>query len=497
MKEAAEPITQKVKKEETHFQNRKESLSQYRVTRFDNTLNMQRSLGNMTIQRMVESKVIQAKLKIGQPGDKYEQEADHIADQVMRMPEETTVQRKSQCTECKEEEEENIQAKSLTDYAGAAEGFNPGLQSRLNSLKGGGQPLPESTRSFFEPRFGRELDRVRVHDNSQAAKITTEINAKAFTTGKDVIFGAGYYSPGTREGKWLLAHELTHVIQQNGSNPPDIQKVSLHDYNDADPLHDPSRLTDADIEATDEFIDLDILFSPPSADVFSREEKMLACRLVLRALREGRIFVFLPMFDGLSYLLQARAQLGSMQGVESFENQLNWVPFSSPTAVADPTLLLSEFGRWILAGEAQPSFITGSINCWEAILFGAFQQGYITEARIRAIYTLAVNNVAAGTYSSVGDTVERELREGNIYIFDPTNPDSPSPLVGDMVVFDRAAVHAAISTGVVPTPPHIYTGEHEILSLWTGNSGHVERTTIEELVRRGASTPVRFWSVRW
>jgi hypothetical protein len=226
MKDKAGRMVQTIetKKKESPFQNQKDSFTQTRFYRVDPSLNMQRSLGNLAMQRMLEFKIIQAKLKIGAPDDKYEQEADRVADQVMRMPEETTVQRKPQCTECNETEEENIQAKSLSDYAGLAKGLNPGLLSRIHSLKGEGQTLPESTRSFFESRFGRELDRVRVHDNSQAAEIAAEMNAKAFTTGKDVVFGAGYYSPATREGKRLLAHELTHTLQQGAVGVPSIQR---------------------------------------------------------------------------------------------------------------------------------------------------------------------------------------------------------------------------------------------------------------------------------
>jgi len=92
------------------------------------------------------------------------------------------------------------------------------IESGVNSLKGGGQPLPDSTRSYFEPRFGADFSQVRVHTDSKAADTAKSINAKAFTKGKDVVFGSGQYSPGTSSGKHLLAHELTHVVQQgNGT----------------------------------------------------------------------------------------------------------------------------------------------------------------------------------------------------------------------------------------------------------------------------------------
>jgi hypothetical protein len=169
--------------------------------------------------------VIQPKLNIGQPHDKYEQEADRVADQIMRMPEPggSSVQRKTGCLGCMEEEEGPVQLKSSTDKSPLV---TDGLQSQIQSLKGGGQPLPESTRAFFEPRFGRDFSQVRVHTDTKAAGAAKSINSKAFTTGKDIVFGAGQYSTGTPAGKRLLGHELTHVVQQNKfDRTPDIQRL--------------------------------------------------------------------------------------------------------------------------------------------------------------------------------------------------------------------------------------------------------------------------------
>ncbi len=91
------------------------------------------------------------------------------------------------------------------------------LQNQIQSMKGGGKTLSQSTRSFFEPRFGRGFGNVRVHTGTKAAEAAKAINAKAFTTGKDVVFGAGQYSPGTSSGKNLLAHELSHVAQRTAN----------------------------------------------------------------------------------------------------------------------------------------------------------------------------------------------------------------------------------------------------------------------------------------
>jgi hypothetical protein len=192
---------------------------------------LQRTYGNRYVQR-----VLQAKLKIGQPGDIYEQEADRVAEQVMKMAV-PPVQRQPQEEEEKKEEEQ-VQAKPIAEQitplvqlqpeeeeekeeelqtkeaAGQSGEVSSGLESRINAMKGGGQPLPASTRAFFEPRFGHDFSNVRIHTDAPAAETARALNARAFTMGREVVFGAGRYAPVTTKGKQLMAHELTHVVQQ-------------------------------------------------------------------------------------------------------------------------------------------------------------------------------------------------------------------------------------------------------------------------------------------
>ncbi|MCP4693984.1 MAG: DUF4157 domain-containing protein [Desulfobacterales bacterium] len=87
----------------------------------------------------------------------------------------------------------------------------------IHALKGGGRPLPRSERAFFEPRLGHDFSRVRVHTDPGAAESAGRLNARAFTAGRSIAFGDGQYAPGTPAGRRLLAHELTHVIQQRKS----------------------------------------------------------------------------------------------------------------------------------------------------------------------------------------------------------------------------------------------------------------------------------------
>lgn len=97
--------------------------------------------------------------------------------------------------------------------------ITPGLEAQIHSLRGGGQPLPPSSRAFFEPRFGQDFSGVRLHTSGAAAEVAAALRAKAFTTGDQIVFGGGQYAPASQEGQRLLAHELTHVVQQQAGGP--------------------------------------------------------------------------------------------------------------------------------------------------------------------------------------------------------------------------------------------------------------------------------------
>jgi hypothetical protein len=151
---------------------------------------------------------VQRRLAISEPGDKHEREADRVATMVLTMhhPPASPPLVQRQCRKC--DEEQTIQRK---DSGGPLGVVPPSLQSRIESHRGGGQPLPAAEREFFEPRFGWDFRGVRLHTDSFAAESAQQLRATAYTVGNDVFFAAGAYSPGGRE---LLAHELVHTIQQ-------------------------------------------------------------------------------------------------------------------------------------------------------------------------------------------------------------------------------------------------------------------------------------------
>ena len=165
--------------------------------------------------RLLRSGVIQPKLRIGRPNDRYEQEAERVTETVMRMPASVVAGGQGACSGCDEEEKEHIQAQEKSSHRPAV---TPEIAARVKGLHGKGQPLPSSIRAFFEPRFERDFSQVRVHTDTRAATSAWALKARAYTIGRDIVFGAGHYAPGTTTGKKLLAHELTHTVQQ-GSTP--------------------------------------------------------------------------------------------------------------------------------------------------------------------------------------------------------------------------------------------------------------------------------------
>jgi hypothetical protein len=226
---------------------------------------LQRKIGNQALRKLLNA---QAKLSVNEPGDRYEQEADRVADRVMRMPDPSLqpkeeeeeplqarplaptitpfVQRQSpeeeEPLQRKEEEEEPLQTKAVSP--GIQREQKPGeeeplqrsgetsrnetlddVEASLSRSKGSGEPLGKDQRAFFEPRFGADFGSVRIHTGGEASRLNRAVSAQAFTHGNDVYFGDGKYNPGSSEGKQLLAHELTHVVQQNGSLSPSREQV--------------------------------------------------------------------------------------------------------------------------------------------------------------------------------------------------------------------------------------------------------------------------------
>jgi len=174
---------------------------------------IQRAAGNQTLQALSAgagardaSTISQpGDPAVSQPGDPVERAADRVADEVL---DETGPQSAAG-------DGSETDAGLGRQSASAGDGT-----PAFASLSGNGRPLAPSVRSFFEPRFGRPLDDVRVHTGDRADRLTDALGATAFTTGRHIAFQSGAYRPEGPSGKQLLAHELTHVLQQTGLSGP-------------------------------------------------------------------------------------------------------------------------------------------------------------------------------------------------------------------------------------------------------------------------------------
>lgn len=179
--------------------------------------------------------LVQRKLTISAIGDRYEQEADRVAKEVMHMPESGTtaeavpsahspsIHALPSCSSCQKEFGVPIlrfDASNVNEQAWRRPSTDPSVLEAdiLRKTQESGEQLTESDRAFFEPRFGRDFSRVRVHADASAAATSDTLSARAFTLGSHIMFASGQYSPETMAGRQLLAHELTHVVQQGGQS---------------------------------------------------------------------------------------------------------------------------------------------------------------------------------------------------------------------------------------------------------------------------------------
>ncbi len=207
---------------------------------------MQTAVQENTIKPKAQTKsfvapapVIQKKLEIGEPDDLYEAEADAVADKVINHMESPgippsnkgpLVQRK--CSAC--QNEEKLQKKPLADSitplvqrkstGGESSLASKALTKQIHGSKGNGHNMDQGTQNLMESRFGVDFSNVRIHTGQKAIQMSRDLNAKAFTVGNDIYFNEGKYNPTSTSGKHLLAHELTHTIQQSKGGDT-IQRV--------------------------------------------------------------------------------------------------------------------------------------------------------------------------------------------------------------------------------------------------------------------------------
>jgi hypothetical protein len=165
------------------------------------------------------SDVIQPKLTVGDVNDPLEQEADRVADQVLQMPKPQLQRDRARggaCPECQTEQPHTgHRCLEIGRVHPGDPGRTPAPPIVHEILRSPGQPLSASTCAFFEPRLGRDFNDVRVHTDERASESARAVNALAYTVGQHIVFGRGQYKSNSTDDR-LLAHELTHVVQQLG-----------------------------------------------------------------------------------------------------------------------------------------------------------------------------------------------------------------------------------------------------------------------------------------
>jgi hypothetical protein len=184
---------------------------------------------------------VQPKLVVNEPGDRYEREADAVADRAVRSAVSTGGVTSRPYT-----------GAALQRVDATADGAGEAPAPVHKALREPGVPLDPAVRSHMETRLGYGFKDVRIHSGGSAVAATRAVRARAFTVGTDIVFGAGEYAPGSRRGRWLLAHELTHVAQQRGSAGLRLQRANLSSPRLAgNPLFEDVRDNNAVIEAGD------------------------------------------------------------------------------------------------------------------------------------------------------------------------------------------------------------------------------------------------------
>ena len=205
-----------------------------RTTPHKKTQQLRRDYTNAPVLKVSQVKIhsiltangVQASLRTASPYDPHEQQADHIANNIMSKPNNLAPLRRHKKASLSEQITSLQAPRHNTNEDKLSEGPNSSIRQRLDSFKGTGQPLVPSEQHFFESRFGSSFNQVRIHNNDYASQTAHLLQARAFTHGNDVVFAKGEYTQGTTSGRRLLAHELTHVVQQTKHKSTTVQKMA-------------------------------------------------------------------------------------------------------------------------------------------------------------------------------------------------------------------------------------------------------------------------------
>ena len=480
---------------------------------------------------------VQAKLTVGQPGDKYEKEADHMADAVVnntskpaiqnkeissiqreslatpqedeklgtaeqRVEEDKLVQEKPEIQKMeapeeemvskmegeeeeiqkmeapeeemvskmegeeeeiqkmeaseeeklnKKEEEETVQTKNES----ATQTASTGLSSKIKSKAGTGKKMPPQIKAEMESGFGRDFSDVTVHTDQDAIGMNKQLGAQAFTHGMDIYFNSGKYNPDTTQGKRLLAHELTHVVQQSKDNEkPNIQRHMQNVY----PW---DGIISARWSAT--------LRTGPSMGGFLANIPSGTRITVIGSTNNWlNVRVFHNNIQKTGYIYHNLVSLVTSDIVVDEMNSLvgqesAWYPSGGTSGVGDTSG--NDFADWASASSESTAPVVArstTINCWEMVLLSAYRTGAITWNFIHDLYI----NQPMSNWPSVLTTSRSGYTFGD-------------PIPRGKIVFFNGINHVALSTG----------NNDDVLTFWPPpDFTRYTRGTVDEVKIRTASS---------
>ncbi len=284
------------------------------------------------------------------------------------------VQRK--CAACAKEE--SVQKKGDN----SSESTSPGIEARLNSSKGSGSALPTATREQMESSLGANFSSVKIHNDSSAVQMSQDLNAQAFTHGNDIYFNSGKYDANSKGGKHLLAHELTHVVQQNGSS---IQTK---------PIGSDSYLKTGSPKVQRAWYNISIPFTDYEFDP-SIEGVKTAAKVTADTVKEGAVFVKNKVVEGAQWIYEKIKGLIN-SGIEWLTNKFNDIKNFASTVFDQIKNTLSN----LLGLITNPlSLIKGALNFMNAdtisMAWNALKQG------------------ANAVWSTIKSTIDGLLRVGS------------------------------------------------------------------------------------
>jgi hypothetical protein len=368
---------------------------------------------------------IQAAVDVSDPGDPFEMEAGRIADQIMGPPVGSRLDR------------------DASGQPGGSGSVGERVSNRGTSLTpgGSGMPIPAPLRRFYEARFGHDFSEVRIHADDAAAASARSLGALAYTLGADIAFGEGRYEPATEPGRRLLAHELTHVIQQGHGRPASADGVVPPGGRAAGVVQRLIRTPYPWQGVITPAIGANVRSAPDSSDPSNILDSIPRGQPVTVLSASGNWLEVESSWRGpklVGYVHHLLVDDAASQAMgATVGTTMKWRA-SGPGSGTD-------FEAWASAPTETPfPAITSStiMNCWEAVLLAAFRAGSINWAWIHNLYTA----VPIATWVSA-------MSRGARQVYAVPGPNLRMPQRGDLVFFDGIA-HVAMATG---TGSDVYT----------------------------------------